>query len=98
MYEYDYTNFTPVTESPFNLTLEKDSSGNVIDDRNTALRYVIAAKNIVDEKGNKLSLYDVYRYDIISQEFVPAGLHYDDGNNKWETYNIVTESSKFTSS
>ena len=98
MYEYDYTNFTPVTESPFNLTLEKDDSGNIIDDRNTALRYVIAAKNIVDEKGNKLSLYDVYRYDIISQEFVPAGLHYDDGNNKWETYNIVTESSKFTSS
>lgn len=95
MYEYDYTNFTPVTKSPFNLTLEKDSSGNVIDDRNTALRYVIAAKNIVDEKGNKLSLYDVYRYDIISQEFVPAGLHYDDGNNKWETYNIVIESSKF---
>ena len=95
MYEYDYTNFTPVTESPFNLTLEKDSNGNVIDDRNTALRYVIAAKNIVDEKGNKLSLYDVYRYDIISQEFVPAGLHYDEGNNKWETYNIVIESSKF---
>ena len=98
MYEYDYTNFSPVTTSPFSLTLQKDSSGNIIDTRDTTLRYVIAAKNIADEKGNTLSLYDVYRYDTISQEFVPAGLHYDGDNNKWETYNIVIESSKFTSS
>lgn len=83
-YQYDFTNLIPnpsTDKSKFDLT-------NTYDSTNKRIYMTIKAELYEGDTklGKQANALDVYRWDIIKECWVPAGLHYV-GNN-WESYNL----------
>ena len=83
-YQYDFTNIIPnpsTDKQKFDLTNTYDSTNKRI--------YMTVSTSLYNgdtDTGNKASALDVYRWDAIKSQWVPAGLHFNNGN--WETYNL----------
>ena len=92
-YQYDFTNLIPNPESTakFDLTNTYESTNKRI--------YMTRSTELYEgdtKLGKQAKALDTYRWDIIKECWVPAGLHYV--NNDWEVFNLkeVYESLKNT--
>ena len=83
-YQYDFTNLVPNPDKgKFDLTNSYDLTNKRI--------YMTVSTDLYkgdQNTGNKAAALDLFRWDIIQGCWVPAGLHYVNGN--WETYNLKT--------
>lgn len=83
-YQYDFTNLIPNPsddKTKFDLTNTYESTNKRIYMTVKAELYEGDAK-----LGKQANALDVYRWDIIKERWVPAGLHYV--GNDWETFNL----------
>lgn len=83
-YQYDFTNLIPNPSSDkakFDLT-------NTYESTNKRIYMTVKAELYEGDTklGRQANALDVYRWDIIKERWVPAGLHYV--GNDWETFNL----------
>ena len=82
-YQYDFTNIIPnpnSDQSKFDLTNPYDVTNKRV--------YMIRKTSLFEGETSKgeANTLDLYRWDGLKNQWVPAGLHYNNGN--WETFNL----------
>lgn len=83
-YQYDFTN---LISNP-NSDTSKFDLANTYDSTNKRIYMPITTELYEGDTklGKQATALDVYRWDIIKERWVPAGLHYV--NNNWESFNL----------
>lgn len=83
-YQYDFTNLIPNPSSD----KAKFDLANAYDSTNKRIYMTIKAELYEGDTklGKQANALDVYRWDIIKERWVPAGLHYV--NTDWESFNL----------